>query len=386
MPIPNVTFETLNGALGGTNPTNDGIAGLILSHDATGELAQNEPKAIFSAQDAEDLNITGFALEEIQDFYSIAGDGQELWIMLVPDSELLADICDQTNEIAKKLLSNSSGRIKFWGVNIEKPESYVADQSEGIDSDVFDAMLKAQELAEAMHDKYINTRVVLPAREWDGDAATLRDLKTGTDNRVQLSLHGRKDSLEGRVGFLVGLYSSIAVQRNIGRVANGALPVTEAYLTDGVTPAEELTNIADTIHDKGYVIPIVRFGKAGYFYNDDPTATSNTDDYSSFARGRVMDKVQRIAYEVYLDFVNDDYEVSPSGGISIGELKRLQGRIDDAVNQTMTAAGEISGFASYVDPSQDTLATGQTRVKLNVQPKAYHKEIVVETGFSKTLE
>jgi hypothetical protein len=194
------------------------------------------------------------------------------------------------------------------------------------------------------------------------------------------------DGNEAKVGFLVGLYSSIAVQRNIGRVASGDLGVTEAYLTDGETTAEESVNMADAIHDKGYVLPIKRFGKSGYFYNDDPTATSNADDYSSFARGRVMDKVQRIAYAVYLEFVNDDYQVSPSGGISIGELKRLQGQIDDAVNQTMTAADEISGFASYVDPAQDTLATGQTRVKLKVQPRGYHKELVVEMGLTKTFE
>jgi hypothetical protein len=386
MPIPNVSFKTLNGALGGTNPTNDGIAGLILSHAATSELELNTPKAIYSVADAEALLIEGFALEEIKDFYGWAGDGQELWIMIVSDASLLADICDKQNDIAKKLLTVSQGRIRFWGVNIDKPGTYVADQTEGIDSDVYAAMLTAHALAEEMAGKYIPTRVVLPAREWNGDASLIKDLKTATQNRVQLSFHGRKDSLEGRVGFLLGLYSSLSVQRNIGRVANGDLGITEAYYTDGVTTAEAAVNIQETIHDKGYVIPMKRFGKSGYFYNDDPTATANSDDFASFARGRVIDKVQRIAYEVYLEFVNDDYQVSPSGGISVSELKRLQGGIDDAINAAMTAPQEISGFQSFVDPNQDTLATGQTVVKLATQPRAYHKDIVIESGFTKTLE
>ncbi len=386
MPISNVTFKTLNGSLGGVNPSADGIAGLILSHAATSELSLNTPKAIFGVKDAEALKLSGFALEEIKDFYSKAGDGQEVWIMIVSDASLLADICNEGNDIAKKLIVNSGGRVRFWGANIEKPDSYSADQTEGIDKDVYNAMTNAQTLCDSLAAKYIPTRCILPGREWDGDVAKLRDLKQGTNNRVQISLHGVNGGKEARVGFLLGLYSSIAVQRNIGRVASGDLGINEAYLTDGASTAESIVGKADTIHDKGYVLPIKRFGKAGYFYNDDPTATSNADDYSSFARGRVIDKVERTAYTAFLDFVNDDYAVDSKGNITIGELKRLQGKIDDAVNTTMGAANEISGFQSFVDPAQDVLGTGQTVVKLNTQPRAYHKNIVVEIGFAKTLE
>ncbi|MCT4647568.1 MAG: DUF2586 family protein [Carboxylicivirga sp.] len=386
MPISNVTFKTHNGSLGGVNPSADGIAGLILSHAATSELDLNTPKAIFGVKDAEGLKLTGFALNQIGDFYSKAGEGQELWIMSVSNASLLADICSQSNDIAKKLIVKSGGRVRFWGVNIEKPDSYSADQSEGIDKDVYNAMANAQTLCDDLAAKYIPTRCILPGREWDGDVAKLRDLKQGNSNRVQILLHGVDGSKEARVGFLLGLYSSIAVQRNIGRVASGDLGITEAFLTDGVSTAESIIDKADTIHDKGYVLPIQRFGKAGYFYNDDPTATSNADDYSSFARGRVIDKVERTAYTAFLDFVNDDYQVDAKGRISIGELKRLQGKIDDAVNTTLGAANEISGFASFVDPAQDVLGTGQTVVKLNTQPRAYHKNIVVEIGFVKTLE
>ncbi len=384
--IPNVRFETQNGALGGTNPSRDGMAGLILSHEATTEITLNTPKAIYSPKDAENLLITGFALNEIKKFYSKAGEGQELWILLVSNTTLLADICDVSNDIAKKLLTASGGRIKIWGVNIQRPDSYTPTVNEGIDSDVYDAMIKANDLCETMAKKYIPTRMILPGRAWDGDASKLRDLKTASQNRVQITLHGSNGGKEAEVGFLVGLYSKIAVQRNIGRVASGDLGIIEAYMTDGITTAETSVNFADVIHDKGYVLPIKRFGRSGYFYNDDPTATSNADDYSSFARGRIIDKVQRIAYDVYLDFVNDDYNVDKNGKIRVGELKRLQGKINDAVNQQMTAGNEISGFKSFVAPAQDVLATGQTRVQLNTQPKAYHKEIVVEIGLTKKIE
>ncbi len=319
--------------------------------------------------------------------------------MLVAADTLISAICDKQNNFAQKLLADSAGRIKLWGCNVELTSTYnpASPSDEGIDSDVLDAVPLAQALCEEFANRHHPTRCLLGGRMFDySKLGSLKDLKQGTDNRAQISLHGRSledyegepsafEGQEARVGFLLGLYSSLAVQRNIGRVANGDLGISAAYLTDGKTTAEQVMNAADAIHDKGYVLPIVRYGKNGYFYADDPMATADSDDFSSMANGRVMDKVQRIAYEVFCDFVNDDYEVDSEGQISITELKRLQGGIDDAVNQQMTASGEISGFQSFVDPIQDTLATGQTKVKLMVQPRAYHKQIVIELGFSKTL-
>lgn len=386
MSIPNVSFETTNGNLGGSDPLEDGVVAMVLSHAATADLPLNTPKAIFSLSEAKALGITGFALEEITDFYSKTGDGQELWISIVSNATTISSICDGVNDIAKALLVASKGRVRMWGVNIEPADSYTPDVSEGVDKDCLDAVIKANALCELLAEQIqMPTRAVLPARYWNGDVADLRDLKTMTNNKVQLSLLGNKDSKSAKVGFVLGMYSSMAVQRCIGRVADGDIGLTEAYLTDGITTAESIALKVNTIHDKGYLFPLTRVGRAGYYLNDDPMCASNSDDFCSMSNGRVMDKVQRIAYDVYLDFVNDDYAVDADGNIGIEELKRLQGKIDDNVNQIMVSGGEISGFASEVPAGQDVLGTGITRVILNVQPKAYHKQIVVEQGFTKTL-
>lgn len=391
--IPNVSFEYGDSALGGTNPTGDGIAGLIIPGIAATGLALSTPKAVFSLSEVEALGIDEAydtannvnSYQEIKDFYSKAGEGAELWIMIVTQDTLLADICDKTQDIAKKLLLNCNGRIKIWGVAPTRSGTYVPTITDGLDADVFAAMLNAQALRDDMAMNYfIPTRVILPGRAWDGDAATLKDLKQSSENGVQITLHGREGSPEARVGFLLGLYASIAVQRNPGRVRSGDLGIADgdAYLTDGVSTPETIGAVQNTIHDKGYIFPIKRFGRNGYFYNDDPTATSNTDDFVSFARGRVMDKVQRLAYDVFLGFVNDDYETEPDGTMSPVELKRLQGDIDDTVNSEMV--GEISGFRSEVPLVQDV--AGQTKVILKVRPRDYHKYIEVELGFEKTSE
>ncbi|MFK5948802.1 MAG: DUF2586 family protein [Methylococcales bacterium] len=395
MGIPNVSFEYGESALGGINPTVDGIAGLIVPGIAATGLALSTPKAVFSLAEVKALGIDEAydaansvnAYAEIKDFYSWMGDSAELWIMIVTQDTLLADICDKTKDIAKKLLLNCNGRIKIWGVAVMRSAGYVPVITDGIDADVWAGSANAQALREEMAmDYFIPTRLVLPARAWDGEAANLKDLKLSSENGVQFSMHGKAGSLEARVGFLLGLYAVLSVQRNPGRVRSGDLGLAEGtvYLTDGVNTPETIGAVQNTIHDKGYLFPIKRFGKNGYFYNDDPTATSNTDDFVSFARGRVMDKVQRLAYGAYIEFINDDYETGPDGSISPVELKRLQGDIDDLVNTEMKSAGEISGFRSLV-PLEQTVA-GKTKVILKVRPKAYHKEINVELGFETTSE
>ena len=396
MGVPNVKFKYLNGNLGGTNPTQDGVCGLVIQVPvAPSGLGLGVSKALYSLADAEALGIIADydttnrvnVYSEIRDFFANTGGKGELWIMLVSDATSVTDICDEQNALAAKLITDSQGRIRVWGVATNRPAGYVADTTNGIDSDIYLAANKAQTLRTnfAMN-KYIPTRVILPAREFTGDASALLDLKQNSNNGVMLSLHGRQDSSEGMIGFMLGLIASLPVQRNIGRVLNGSLNVAEAYLTDGATRAESISAIEDVLHDKGYVFPLIRIGRAGYYYNDDTMATSNKDDYNSLVNGRVIDKVQRIAYDIYLDRVNDDFGLDLNGKMSAATLKSLQGDVEDAVNTVMTAANELSSFRCFVDANQDTIATGKTFVQLGAQPRGYFKQIEVQLGFRKTQQ
>jgi hypothetical protein len=393
MGVPGVIFKYLNSQLGGTNPTADGVCGLVIQVPAAPEgLALGVSKALYGLADAEAVGLTAAydeansvsAYGEIRDFFGKTGGKGELWVMLVIDTTSVADICDVQNQLAAKLLSDSQGRICVWGVAANRPAAYEPTITNGIDQDIYAAVGKAQELrTNYALNRYIPTRVVLPARAFTGDVSALLDLKQQSNNGVLLSLHGRKDSKEGMIGFLLGVIASLPVQRNIGRVRSGTLGIEEAYLTDGVTRAEDLSNIQDVLHDKGYVFPRAHVGRAGYYYNDDPMATSGKDDYKSLTHGRVIDKVQRIAYDVYLDSVNDDFELNLQGKIGPAALKSLQGDVEDAVNTIMKSASELSSFRCFVDPTQDTVGTGKTVIRLNVQPRGYHKMIEVELGFVK---
>jgi hypothetical protein len=393
MGVPGIKFKYLNGQLGGTNPTADGVCGLVIQVPvAPAGMALGVSKAFYSLADAESVGLTAVydetnsvsAYGEIRDFFGKTGGKGELWTMLVINTTNVADICNAQNQLAAKLLADSQGRIRVWGVAANRPAGYEATTTNGLDQDIYAAANKAQELrVNYALNRYVPTRVVLPGRAFTGDVSALLDLKQQSNNGVLISLHGRKGGKEGMVGFLLGVIASLPVQRKIGRVLNGTLGIEEAYLTDGATSAEDLFATQDVLHDKGYVFPITRAGRAGYYYNDDPTATSNTDDYHSLAHGRAIDKVQRIAYDVYLDSVNDDFELNLQGKIGPAALKALQGDVEDAVNTIMTSAGELSSFRCYVDPEQDPIGTGKTVVRLNAQPRGYFKMIEVELGFVK---
>lgn len=390
--VSNVHFKYSNGNLGGTNPTADGVAGLVIQAPvALTDLGFGVSKAIYSLDDAEKLGITEAydttnscsVYGEIKDFYSNTGGRGELWIMLVSNTTTLTDICDVQKSYAAKLVTDSGGRICFWGVAANKTGTVAT--TKGLDDEVFAAADKAQKLVEAFAlQRYIPTRAVLPGRSFDKSNDSLVDLKGSSNNGVMISLHGRKGSKEARIGFLLGLIASLPVQRNIGRVANGDLGISEAYLTDGTTKVEDIVTLQDVLHDKGYVFPIVRPSLNGYFYNDDPMATSLADDFNSLANGRVIDKVQRIAYSVYAQRINDDYALSLEGKVGIAELKGLQGSIEDAINPTMVGSGELSSFTCYVNPDQDPIAAGKIVVNLKAQPRGYHKNIEVELGFVKS--
>jgi hypothetical protein len=395
MSLPGVKIEILNGSLGSVPSTSDGIAGMILSGIAvTSKIALNEPKQLFSLADAVTLGLdaaydTTNELDvyfQIKQFYDEAGTGSELWIMIVAQTVLMATMVDKTSITnAVKLLNAASGTIRLLGVNRTPTDAYTAVIETGLDDDVWDALTNAQALAEEYALKMQPFRAIIAGREWSGVAGSLLDLHTKDTNRVAIALTGQGDGIvNANIGIVLGRLASIPVQRNIGRVKNGALQLTDAYLTDG-NPIEDSINALESIHNKGYII-FRRFeGKSGYYFNDDPTAAPLTDDYASIARGRVIDKAMLLAYITYVEEVNDDVEINTDGTLPAGYVKSLQAKIENVINTTMTAESEISSVLCVINPLQNILATNKLIISISIIPKGYTKTIEIELGFNNPL-
>lgn len=249
-------------------------------------------------------------------------------------------------------------------------------------------MTKAQELAEyAATQLYAPIFIALEGRHYE-DAATLKDLKDGTDNRVCIVIGDTTaDSNGAAMGLFAGKVASAGVQRNIGRVADGPIGPTVMYL--GAKKVEDVMDDIATIYDKRYITPRTYVGLSGYYYTDDNLCVKATDDYSQLANRRVIDKAYRIAYNTLLNYMLDEITVNTDGTMQNAVLKSWQSTVEQAINSQMTAKGELSadtaagesGCQCLIDPTQNVLATSTINVVLKVRPFGYARQIVVSLGF-----
>jgi len=389
MPLPNLKILLSNGGLGRVVPTADATAGLILSGVAVVDKIQLlDPRQIFSSTAMTDLGITEdtnpLAFKEITAFYNQFGEGAELWVMLVSDATSLSDICLKTGVIAPKLLKAAKGTICILGINRVPAAGYTPEITEGLDSDVLQAVMNLDALRKEYFDKFQPFRAILPAlgftKETVGD---LHNFRQNSNPGVGVVLGS--DNLDGTcaVAMALGRLASVPVQRNIGRVKSGDVGLLKAYYPDG-TPVEALEDAADSIHDKGYIFFRTFARMSGFFFNDDPTATRNDDDYCSLSKGRTIDKAATIAYTTYVVELLDDVEVdNKTGKLPPSLTGYFQSKIENAISVDM--AGEISGVDVFVDPAQNLLSTDKIAIKLRIIPRGQIKAIEVDLGFTNPL-
>lgn len=391
MPLPKVNIAIANGQLGRVAAVDDSVAGLLISGYETEKLSLNEPVQVFSFDQLIDHDITEANNEavykDVKAFYDQAGEGAELWLMIVGHLLLLEDLCDETQNYAKKLLDAASGRIRLLGINRVLDDEYVGERSEGIWAEVWNGLSKLDTMAIHYAQAYKPFRALLPGLGFSQDyVSSLRDLKEGSNNRVSIVL-GTDTSLVGdkggiAIGLTLGRLASIPVQRNIARVKDGDVGLTAAYFPDG-TPTADLESYWDSIHDKGYIFFRRIYGKYGFFFTDDPTATGATDDFSSLARGRVIDKAQQIAYLTFVEELNEEIPVNPDTGmVAPALIASWKTNIEQALGINMTAKKEIVKAECFIDPNQNVLATDTLYAVIKVLPVGYAKLIEITLGLS----
>lgn len=394
--LPNVKINFANGALGSVAPTPDGVCGLAVTAVAVSStfdlakaymlksLAGLAPLGITSASN--DAN--AFLYKTVKDFYDQSGDGAELWIMGFANTISIKDICDVTNNHAKGLLLAASGRIRHLAVAFSPASGYTPTIEGEIDKDVIDAIPLADALAGYMAtDKFAPVRFLIEAREFSGTVATLKDLTTLKNNRVAVVMGDTATTTKGAcVGAVLGRIAKVPVQRHIGRVLDGPMRVEDIYIKD-VTA--DLADVA-TITDKGYVTFRTFVGKSGYYIADDHQATEVSDDYRSIARGRVIDKAFRIAYQAFLNTVNDEVPIKNDGTITIPWAKAVEAEVERAIINNMTVNGNLgadpedpndTGVKCFIDPAQNVVSTSKITATLRVKPHGYNKYVEVSLGF-----
>lgn len=392
MALPKISIKFLNGQLGTVSESQDGLLAMICGGTAVNSTFQLDTAyTIYRPGGLTDLGVTAEnnagLYKMVQEFYQEAEEGTPVVLYAVAKTTKMTDLCDKDTGALRTLLQGQRGALRALVIARDPGEEEVV-ATEGLDPDVLTALPKAQALAEwATTELYAPVFVALEGRSYE-DAASLKDLSDGEDNRVCIVLG---DTVAGSKGAAMGLFAgriaSSPVQRNIGRVRDGSLYPTVMYL--GENAVEDSMDDIATIYDKGYITPRTYVGRSGYCYTDDRLCTVATDDYAHIANRRVIDKAYRIAYDTILDFMLDEVYVNQNGTMQTGVLKSWQAAIEGAINTQMTANGELSadtsngesGATCYIDPNQNVLATSTINVTLKVRPYGYARNVVVELGF-----
>ena len=384
--------------MGSVAASADGVCGLVISGAAvTGKLELGKTYVLYSPDSLDALGITGetndpnvLAYQCVQQFYAEAGNGAELWLMVMAASTKASDMLDPTKDNARKLVRASGGRVRTLAA-VAKTGSGTTEH--GLDADVWAALAKGQLLGEWATDTlYAPIAVLIEGKGYaNGSATDLTDLGEGSQNRVGIVV-GQPMAEGTAYGSLVavalGRVAKLSVQTHIGRVRDGALTVTAATV-DGTVDMTDAD--VDTLNNKGYITLTTYVGRSGYFFCDDHLATSVKDDYHSLARRRVVDKAYRIAYDTLLDHLKEEVACNSDGTIVAAVAKAWEADVVTAVYNQMTSNGELGsdpadskdkGVRCTVDTVQNVVSTSKVKVTIGVKPYGYAKYIEASLGFT----
>lgn len=386
--LPRVKIAVIGDQLGQVQGTDDGVAAMVLTGvNVAGGASTNTSYQLFSLKDAEDLGIeaiggNAYPYKQIKRFYDKAGNGAVLWIMLVATTVSMADMADKNEAYAKKLLDDAKGAVRLLGLSRKSATGVTIE--DGLDQDVKQAQINAQELAKDYVEKYKDFSVVIDGKDFNGTVADLANYHESDKEFVSILIANSDGSKNADVGLFLGTLANDPVQRSPARVRSGALPIALAYLTDG-SAIEDYEDAWDTIHNLGYIFLRSFVGRAGYFWTAAPTTTLGSSDFNSIPRVRAIYKARRVAYNVLVNELNEEVPLQADGTIAPAFVKSYEAAIDTAIATTMVSNGELSNAKATLPASQNVLGTNTVSASLKVQPVGYAEYIDVDLSFAISL-
>ena len=384
MSLPKITIIISGGNLGGLLATGDNIVGAALACEALAPsgMTLGEAKRYKSltaiVADGLDAAYNATAYRQMKEIYDIRGNA-EVWIMPVPNTVVMEDICDKANSVPYllNLIKQSNYAVKVVGICRVPDVGYAATYVAGLDDDVKAAAIKAQSLCKDLEALGIPVVVLIEGRDYQGDPDDLLDLKTCDYNYVGIPICGTSDTdKSASIGLILGKCAEDPVQRSPGRVKSGALPIGAAYTSDGEVINED---DIESIHDKGYITIRNFRGRSGFYFSAGPLAAADTDDFNSIMRRRVINKAVRIAYDTYTNEINDEIR-KVAGKIDPAVAKAFQGVLQTQIDGLMTSEGNITRAEIFVEPEPS--GNNKIEITLTLGVIDIAEDIQVTIGFA----
>lgn len=396
MGLPKVNINYGNGALGQTIASADGLLCLIVvGAVATDSFALAKTYPLRKVGDLENLGISSDNNPEISklvnDFYTEAPEGTKVYLIGYPDTLKMSDVLDYDNPYARNIIESLNGEVRGLFITAKAGENPSLVQ--GFNDDLELAKLNAETLGDwSAEVRYAPIFIILDGLNFNGDAEAVEDLRKQNYNRVGVVIGSDvPNSANQSIGLIAGRVAVAPVQRNIGRVADGALQILTMYVGD------KLAEMADveTLHNKGYITFRTFTGISGYYISDDPLATKANDDYNQLSRRRVIDKAYRIAYAVLIEKLLDEIPVKNDGTMIETTARSFELAVENAIVANMTANGELStdpsdttdrGVTCKIDRAINVLSTSKVEAEIRIRPHGYSKYITVLLGFEITQQ
>lgn len=377
------------------------VSALIVSSPVLALLEYKKTVQLYGLFDAEQYGIVeSFDTENnvnvyrhIREFYRMAGEGVELNLMVVAQTETLQSIVEDTaGDKAKQLLIDSDFNVRQLAVAlnpIEDTENPLVPV-DGLVPDVFGAIPLAQGLAEWAYNQFMPTHIFLEGYQLGGLSSVVPDLRDidnveatkvtmviGQDWQYAETKTGAAQKFAD-VGTVLGVCAAAAINQNIGdnETFNLMDSTKSAWMIPGLSSHQknkEVYQQLQTFEDKGYVFGITYPGLAGVRINNDHVCApiiidseGNMNEHT-IAYGRVMDDCARQLRTAYLPKVKKTYPVNAEGKLPTGVRVGLE-TIGDDIFTDMKNAVEISNGKTTVDPDSDLLVAKELKVSFNVQP------------------
>lgn len=413
MALPGVIIARRDGGLGRKAPSEDGISGLIVGvppiygiatgNFTFGSLDEAETAGFTAAKDITHRTVVWWHIKEFfrqsSSVLHVRAVTQPIIGGAITGPISYADLLNPTGTHAPALLAHANGTIRQLAV-VMNPDyaTYTPASAGGLDSLVAAGISQGQALAVAMDAVNQPLLVIIEGRNFSGVASALTDLRTLAADRVCVAIgldpeRKVKDVQfipSGNPGTVLGMIASKPVHQNIGWVGTSNIQdVAAGYYLDAMfsggtlASAQSAANLA-SIHDKGYIFPRRFVDVAGVFLNDDPTAGPATSDFSQVRYCRTADKAKRNSYRALVPLVNQPLYLNADGTLSKGDVDAIEAVVG-APLEAMLAAGEISGYDTFLDPAQNVLSNNTVNIRVAIQPVGCASFINVQIGFTPTL-
>lgn len=386
------------GKVGANRLNNDRrVSAIVVSSIAVPGLAFKETVTFYGLYDAAQKGITaGFdetnnvnVYRHVREFYRMAGEGIPLKFMVVPQTETLQSILEDTaGDKLKRLLIDSDYKVRQVAVALNPT---VLDTTvDGLIPDVFGSIAKAQAAAEWAYSQFMPAHIFLEGYGLSGPASVVPDLRAienveatkvtmvvGQDWQYAETKTGIAQKFAD-VGTVLGVCAAAAINQNIGdNEAFNLMDATKgAWMVPGLSnhkTNKEVYAELQTFENKGYVFGVTYPGLAGVRINNDHVcapvkidAEGNMNEHT-IAYGRVMDDCSRQLRTAYLPKVKKTYPVNAEGKLPKGVLVSLE-TIGDTIFSDMQNATELSAGKTTIDPDSDLLVAKELKVAFNVQP------------------